>query len=166
MLIMLLQKGGLLTMKKETGVGVLELVEGKYGGNFMGKNCIHLFSQDYEIKLRFNVYDEGAEGLTDEMVEAAKACLEVFTGSTDEVEKKIKEYYDMEVVPIIEDWDEYVEIDSIAQLAQMMRPKELYITSFKIGLYFECDWDDEKGFGIKFDTNGNIIKMGTGGVVY
>lgn len=145
-------------MKKETEVGVLELVEGKYGGDFMGKKCIHLFSQDYEIQLRFNVYDE--------MVKAAKACLEAFTGSTDRIEEKIKEYYDRNVVPIIEDMDEYVDIDGIVQLAQMMRPKELYITSFKIGLYFECDWDDEKGFGIKFDTNGNIIKMGTGGVVY
>ena len=145
-------------MKKEKEVGVLELVEGKYGGDFMGKKCIHLFSQDYEIQLRFNVYDE--------MVKAAKACLEAFNGSTDRIEEKIKEYYDRNVVPIIEDMDEYVDIDGIVQLAQMMRPKELYITSFKIGLYFECDWDDEKGFGIKFDTNGNIIKMGTGGVVY
>lgn len=153
-------------MKKETEIGMLEFVEGKYGNDFLGKTHIRLFSQDYEIRLRFDVSQKGIEGLTNEVVKAAKACLEVFTGSTDEVEKRIKEYYDMEVVPIIEDWDEYVEIDSIVQLAQMMRPKELYVTSFKVGLYFECDWDDEKGFGIKFDSKGNIIRMGTGGVVY
>lgn len=153
-------------MKKETEVGMLEFVEGKYGNEFIGKACIRLFAQSYEIRLRFDVFDEGPEGLTDEMVKAAKACLEVFTGSTDEVEEKIKEHYDRRVVPIIEDRDEYVEIDNIAQLAQMMRPKELYITSFSAGLYLECDWDDEEGFGIKLDRKGNIIKMGTGGVVY
>ena len=71
-----------------------------------------------------------------------------------------------DLVPIIEDRNEYIEIDSIAQLAQMMIPKELYVTSFSAGLYFEYDWDDEKGFGIRLDRKGNIIKMGTGGVVY
>lgn len=154
------------TMKKETEIGTLELVLGKYGGNFIGKKCIQLFSQDYEIRLRFDVFNEGAEGLTDEMVKAAKACLEVFAGSTDEIEKKIKEYYDMEIVPIIEDRDEYIETDTIAQLAQMMRPKELYVTSFCIGLYFECDWNEEEGFGISFEANGDIKDMGTGDVVY
>lgn len=153
-------------MKKETEIGTLEYVQGKYGGYFKGKNYIHLFSQDYEIQVRFRVYDKGVEGLTDEMVKAAKACLDMFTGSTDDIEKKIKEYYGMDVVPIIEDMDEYNEIDSAAQLAQMMRPKELYVTSFKAGLYFECDWDEEKGVGIKFDREGNIIEMGTGDVVY
>lgn len=87
-------------------------------------------------------------------------------GSTDELEMKIKEHYDRSVVPIIEDRDEYIEIDSIAQLAQMLIPKELYVTSFSAGLYFECDWDEEKGFGVRLDRKGNIIKMGTGGVVY
>lgn len=153
-------------MKKETEIGTLEFVQGKYGGYFKGENYIHLFSHDYEIQVRFRVYDKGVEGLTDEMVKAAKACLDMFTGSTDDIEKKIKEYYGMDVVPISEDMDEYNEIDSAAQLAQMMRPKELYVTSFKAGLYFECDWDEEKGVGIKFDREGNIIEIGTGDVVY
>lgn len=153
------------TMKKETEIGTLELVLGEYGGDFIGKKCIHLFSQDYEIQVRFNVYDEGEEGLTEEMVKAAKACLDMFTGSTDNIEAKIKEYYEMEVAPISEEGDEDIE-NSVSRLARMMRPKELYVTSFKAGLYFECDWDDEKGFGIRLDRKGNIIKMGTGGVVY
>lgn len=155
-----------ITMKKETEVGTLEFVQGKYNGNFIGKKTIHLFSRDYEIRLRFDVFHEGVEGLTDEMVKAAKACLDLFAGSTDEIEKKIKEHYDMEVVPIIEDRDEYIEIDSIAQIAQMLRPKELYVTSFCIGLYFECDWDEEEGFGIRFEMNGDIKEMGAGDVVY
>ena len=153
-------------MKKETEIGILEFIEGKYGSDFLGKACIQLFSHNYEIRVRFDVSGKGPESLTDEMVKAAKACLEMFTGSTDELEMKIKEHYDRSVVPIIEDRDEYIEIDSIAQLAQMLIPKELYVTSFSAGLYFECDWDEEKGFGVRLDRKGNIIKMGTGGVVY
>lgn len=103
--------------------------------------------------------------MTDEMVKAAKACLDLFAESIDEIEKKIKEYYDIEVVPIIEDRDKYIEIDSMAQIAQMLRPKELYVMSFCIGLYFECDWDEE-GFGIRFEMNGDIKEMGAGDVVY
>ena len=147
-----------ITMKKETEIGTLEFVQGKYGGDFRGKKRIQLFSQDYEIQLRFDVFDRGAEGLTDEMMKAAKACLDMFTGSTDEVEKKIKEYYDKEIVPIIEDRDEYVEIDSATRLAQMMRAKELYVTRINVGLYFECDWDEEEGFGINFDMDGKDRK--------
>ena len=99
------------------------------------------------------------------MVKAAKACLDMFTGSTDNIEAKIKEYYEMEVAPISEEGDEDIE-NSVFRLAQMMRPKELYVTSFKAGLYFECDWDEEKGVGIKFDREGNIIRIGIGDIMY
>lgn len=152
-------------MKKETEIGTFELVLGEYGGDFIGKKSIHLFSRNYEIQVRFNVYDEGEEGLTEEMVKAAKACLDMFTGSTDNIEAKIKEYYEMEVAPISEEGDEDIE-NSVFRLAQMMRPKELYVTSFKAGLYFECDWDEEKGVGIKFDREGNIIRIGIGDIMY
>lgn len=153
--------------QKVTDIGTLEFYQGEYGGKFTVKKFIKLFSQSYEIQIRFNVYNDGFEGLTDEMVMAAKACLDAINNQADKIEQAIKNFYDTDIKCTIEDEDgDYMEIDNISQLAQVMQPKELYVTDFKVGLYFECDWDEEKGFGIKFDKDGNVIKMGTGGVVY
>ena len=148
--------------QKVTEIGVFEFSKDKYGGYLKAKKDIKLFSQVYEITLTINLYDESPEGFTDEMVMATKACLDTIN-QTDKVEQAIKKYYDESIRYTLE---EDMEINDINEFAQHIKPIELYVTDFKRGLYFECDWDEEKGGGIKFNEEGNITRIGTGGVVY
>lgn len=149
--------------QKVTEIGVFEYCQGKYAGYyFKAKKVIKLFSQDYEINLTINVYDEGPEGFTDEMVMATKTCLDTIN-QTDKVEQAIKKYYNESIRYTLE---EDLEIDDINEFARLIQPYELYVTSFKIGLAFECVWDEEEGIGISFDREGNITEIAGTGVVY
>lgn len=157
--------------QKVTDIGVLEFTQGQYGGYFTAKKLIRLFSASYEINIRFKVFHHGMEGLTDEMVMAAKACLDAINNQTDKIEQAIKNYYDTEVKADAEEgFCNYVKMDDISQLAQVATPEELFVEKLKtmivVGLYFVCDWSEEKGFGIRFDTEGNIIELGTGEIIY
>lgn len=159
------------TEQKVTEIGVLEYSQSSYGGNFTTTKSIELFSESYEIDVRFDVFDDGTEGLTDEMVMAAKACLDAINDQADTIEQEIKDYYDTEVREDVEGrGDDYVIIDDVNQLAQVVTPKELFIQDLKdtmvVGLYFICDWDEEAGMGITFDTEGNICEIGTGEIIY
>ncbi len=105
------------------------------------------------------------------MIAAAKTCLDVIKDYVDKIEQAIKTYYSTEVKETVEDQGcEYVEIDEASQFSQLMTPIELFIqplsTKIVVGLYFTCDWDEESGIGIRFDTQGNIIRIGTGEIIY
>ncbi len=157
--------------QKVTEIGALEYSESRYGGNFTMKKSIELFSESYEIDVRFDVFHLGIEGLTNEMVMAAKACLDAISNHTDKLMQVIKNYYDTEVKEDVEGrGDDYITIDNVDQLAQVVTPKELFIQPLKtkilVGLYFICDWDEEAGMGIRFDTEGNITEIGTGEIIY
>ena len=157
--------------QKVTEIGSLEYFQDEYGGNFKGKKTIRLFSENYEIDICFDVFHDGIEGLTNEMIAAAKVCLDVINNHADKLEQAIKRYYDTEVKEDVEGRDgDYMEIDDINQLAQIVTPKELFIQDLKtlmaVGLYFICDWDEEAGMGIRFDTEGNICEIGTGEIIY
>ena len=109
-----------------------------------------------------DVFDDGPEGFTDEMVMATKACLDTIN-ETDKVEQAIKDYYDTDIMPELED---DLEINDINQSAQYVQPKELYVTDCSRGLYRESVWDEERGIGIVFDEDVNIEEVGDGGFVY
>ena len=73
-----------------------------------------------------------------------------------------------------EDRCDYFIFNNTNQLKNVIDPKELYIVDLersgsikdiKVGLFFECNWDDE-GFGIRFDGNGIVIRMGSGAIIY
>jgi len=66
------------------------------------KKSIELFSESYEIDIRFDVFHSGIEGLTNEMVMAAKACLDAINNHTDKLVQAIKSYYDTEVKEDVE----------------------------------------------------------------
>lgn len=163
-------------MQKETEIGVLEYIEGEYGGNFAVKADIWIFSREYTIDIRFNLYHYGPEGLTEIMIKAAKNVLDIFQNNIEVVETAIRAYYETEPKEFAEDGlYDYIDIKSAEQLAQVMKPVELYIPRFKtyqevqdvkVGLYFECDWNPDEGFGIRFNGNGDILKVGRGDVVY
>ena len=157
--------------QKVTEIGILEYSESRYGGNFTMKKIIELFSESYEIDIRFDVFHSGIEGLTSEMVMAAKTCLDVINNHTDKLVQAIKSYYDTEVKEDVEGrGGNYITIGNVNQLAQVVTPKELFIQPLKtkilVGLYFICDWDEEAGMGIKFDIDGNICEIGTGEIIY
>lgn len=154
-----------------TEIGVLEYSQNEYGGYFKGKKPIKLFSENYEIDICFDVFQNGTEGLTNEMIKATKACLDAINNQTDKLEQAIKRYYDTEVREDAEGrGDDYMEIEDANQLARIVTPKELYIQDLKteivIGLYFICEWDEEGGMGVMFDTEGNICEVGTGEIIY
>lgn len=158
--------------QKATEIGVLEYFQSESGRGYLAtKKSIEIFSQSYEIGIRFDVFHFGIEGLTNEMIAAAKACLDAIHNHTDKLEKAIKSYYDTDVKEDVEVRDgDYTTIDDVNQLAQVATPKELFIRPLKtkivVGLYFICDWDEEAGMGIKFDTDGNISEIGTGEIIY
>lgn len=162
--------------EKVTNLGILEFFQGEYRGGFKGKVSIKLFSEIYTVQIRFDVFNNGFDGLTDNMITAAQNCLDVINKQASIVELAIKEYYDTKVkVDSEEGFCEYIEMEDLKQLAQVMSPQELYIANLRkskqiqdveVGLYFDCDWDEEDGFGIKFDGNGNIVEVGTGDVIY
>lgn len=147
-------------------IGTLEFCEGKYGGEFTGWKNVCIFSQIYNIKIRFDVFEKGIEGLSDRMINGAVNCINLICDKTDVIENIIKDYYDTEVKERAEDdFCDYIEMDSLAQLSQVMKPVEMYVVELgrekrvKVGLYFDCDWNEEDGFGIKFDGEGNILKL-------
>ena len=149
--------------QKVTEIGVFEYTESVHGGYWETKKNIKLFSKVYEINLRIDVFEDGPEGFTDEMVMATKACLDTIN-QTDKVEQAIKNFYNTDIRYTL---DEQIEIEDINEFVRLVKPIELYVTDFKIGLYNECDWDDEDGLGIKFDREGNIKDVGgAGGTVY
>ena len=157
--------------KKITSLGVLEFYQGKYGNGFTGKVNMNLFSKGYSVNIRFNLHDNGFDSLSDEMITAAQNCLNAINNQTDVIEQAIKDYYDDVAKDRAEEgWCDYVEMDDLNQLAQVMKPEELYISCgsswIRVGLYFICNWDEECGFGIRFDGNGKIVRLGTGDVVY
>lgn len=163
-------------MQKETEIGVLEYIEGEYGGNFTGKTDICIFSHEYTIDIRFKLYRYGPEGLTEIMIKAAKNVLDIFQNNIEVVETAIRAYYETEPKEFAEDGlYDYIDIKSASQLAEVMKPVELFISKSKkyekvqdvyVGLYFECDWNPDEGFGIRFNGNGDILKVGRGDVVY
>lgn len=157
--------------KKVTEIGVLEFLQSKYRGYFITKKEIELFSECYEIDVRFDVFHYGIEGLTNEMIMAGKACLDTINNHAIKIELALKNYYDTEVKEMAEEMESsYLAIEDVSQLAQVVEPKELLIRPLKskivVGLYFSCSWDEEKGVGIRFDTEGNIIDVGTGEIIY
>lgn len=155
-----------------TEIGTLEFFQSKNNrGYFTADKEIKLFSEQFKIGIRFNVFHYGAEGLTDEMLMAARACLETINNHVETIEQCIKNYYDTEVRERAEEIGcDYVPIDDVCQLVQVVTPQELYIqplkTNIVVGLYLTCDWDEEGGIGIRFDTDGNIIEIGTGEIIY
>lgn len=166
------KEGELKMEQRITEIGTLEFSQSKYNrGYFTADKEIKLFSKQCKIGIRFNVFHYGPEGLTDEMLMAARACLETINNHAEMIEQWIKNYYDTEVRERAEEMGcNYVPIDDVCQLAQVVTPQELYIQPLKtniiVGLYFTCDWDEERGVGIRFDTDGNIIKIGTGEIIY
>lgn len=157
--------------QKITEIGVLDYQSKCNRGYFTTKKIIKLFSKCYEIGIRFNVFHYGIEGLSDEMVMIAKVCLDTINNNTEKIEQVIKSYYDTDVKKEAEErGDSYIAIDDVNQLAQVVTPQELFLQTLKteiiVGLYFICDWDEERGVGIRFDTEGNIIEIGTGEIIY
>ena len=157
--------------KKITSLGVLEFYQGKYGNGFTGKVNMNLFSKSYSVNIRFDLYDNGFDGLNDEIVTAAQNCLNAINNQTNEIEQTIKDYYDdVAKYRAAEGWCDYIEMDDLNQLAQVMKPEEFYISGnpsrIHVGLYFICDWDREYGCGIAFDKNGNILEIGADDVVF
>lgn len=165
-----------MMQEKSTELGTLEFYQGEYGNEFRGEVSVKLFSKIYNVHIRFDVFKEGFEGLSDYMIEAARNCLNVINHHHDIVEQAIKGYYDTKVkVDSEEGFCDYIEMDDLSQLSQVMSPQELYIVDLrksglmkdvKVGLYFDCDWDEQDGFGIRFDGEGNIVRIGSGGVIY
>lgn len=153
--------------KKEVeGIGTLFYNE---NGSFIGKVKVDIFSNIYEIDIRFRVFNEGYNGLSNNLIVAAQNCLRTLNSST-EIAQLIKKYYDRVVREKAEDEAcDYIKFDNENGLAQVMKPKEIYLMKLKktivVGIYFECDWDDE-GFAIRFSRNGKVKKMGTGDIIY
>lgn len=143
--------------------------------SYIGKAAIALFGAAYEIDIRFKVYDEGEHGLTENMTMAAGNVLNTLRTDREKVQEAVKAYYDSEVRELAEDGRcDYFVFHDAGQLKQVMEPKELYLVDLerngsvqavKAGLFFECNWDDE-GFGIRFDGEGAILRMGSGAIIY
>lgn len=143
--------------------------------SLFGKINISIFSEKYEISIRFLVYDESFMGLTEDMITMAKKCISELNNNSKSIMENIKSYYDDEVKERYEDgFCDYVEMNDYSDLSQVMVPKELFIKEIykrepnsKVysGLYFECDWNDE-GFAVRFDEQGNVVQMGTGEIIY
>lgn len=157
--------------QKITEIGVLEFSQSKYRGYFITKKEVELFSRRYKIDIRFDVFHYGIEGLTDEMIMVGKACLDTINNHAIKIEQALKNYYDTEVKEMAEEMEcSYLAIEDASQLAQAVVPKELLIRPLKskivAGLYFDCDWEEERGVGIRFDTEGNITDVGTGEIIY
>jgi len=158
-------------MKNVEGVGLLE-----YDGDaYIGKLGINIFAHDYEVDIRFRLYDAGPDGLTSELIIAFQNCLNVLKNQTIKILYAIMEYYNEDVKENAEDgFCDYIEMRDYNQLSDVMTPKEIYIVNLsdteivrnvRVGIYFECDWNDE-GFAIRFDGDGNIVKVGTGDILY
>lgn len=158
--------------KEIAGIGLLKY----HHESYIGKTNINMFGVIYSIKIRFMVYDKGELGVTEPMIKAAINVLNVLQKENDEIQIKIKNFYDSEVKELADDDKcDYFIFDSPNQLKEEMTPQELYITDLqrsgktediKVGLFFICNWDDEEGFGIRFNGNGVIKRMGSGSVVY
>lgn len=157
--------------KEIKDIGLLKYCHNAYTGKV--KICI--FEETYEVDIRFRVYGEGEEGLTKDMITAAKNVLNVLRKNREKIQETIKTYYDAEVQELAEeDRCDYFIFNNTNQLKNVIDPKELYIVDLersgsikdiKVGLFFECNWDDE-GFGIRFDGNGIVIRMGSGAIIY
>lgn len=158
--------------KEIEGIGLLKY----HHESYMGEINVRIFGMEYTIRIRFMVYDKGEQGVTEPMIRAALNVLNVLKEKGDEIQFEIKNYYDLEVKELADDDKcDYFVFNDTAQLKEVMVPQELYITDLqrngniediKVGLFFMCNWDEDEGFGIRFNGNGIIKKVGSGSVVY
>lgn len=162
---------GIKMKKVFDGIGELE----EEGLSLIGNIKFKIFGSSYDIKLRFKVYDKGFDGLSTELLLSARNGLDILNNHPEKIMDLVTEFYQTEVKEMADDgYCDYIEIKDGNQFSDIIRPEEFFLkivgndnslSDIYMGIYFECDWDDE-GFAIRFDGEGNFIKMGTGDILY
>lgn len=136
---------------------------------------IGIFGGFYEINLSFRVYENGFEGITPELISKSSIYLENIDSEMDKVMHAIMEYYQTEVREMAEEEDcDYIVMEHINELEQVVIPKELFFTVvnirrpnayIKYGMVFDCDWTDD-GLAVSYGEDGNIKEVGTIDILY
>lgn len=152
-------------------LGVLVLDRG-----FVSKKInLGIFGDFYEINLSFRVYEKGFEGITPELIRKSSIYLENIESEMDKVMHAIMEFYQTEIREMAEEgYYDYIEMDHINELQQVVIPRELFFTVLNIGkpneyikygLVFDCEWTDD-GLAVSYGEDGNIKEVGTLDILY
>lgn len=150
-----------------------------FGGNKMNSNeiedmsiTIKMFGRQYTISFIFRLRESGGSAcITPEMVAAAKKFSENINVKIAEATKAIRHFYETEVKDRAEDgFCEYSKLCTSADLCKVVKPSRIYIDDVNdanevfLGFIFECSWNKD-GFAIRYDSDGNIVGVGTAAIM-